>query len=695
MTRLLSGGAVEEQPPVGHGELTDHERTGLASAFRYARRHDLASPPDEAYRRAVTAARWGILARLVGGLARDRPDPLPDPHVVDATDLELPDNSNDPLASLDSASLKARLPDIESADSTLLLPFPASEAVIAVPVAEIRAFERYAFVSPAINCQIEATEPIGSPESLVGFLEREQVFDDPSAPERFRKELGESVANLALAQLARRVQWSDRSTAPTPTESSDLQKTDASASFDGLVTGGHPLHPGAKIRHGMSPIETFSFAPEFADSIPLRFAAIHCDRALEQYCNGQSLTDRLYATFPGLRSAVETALPSGQSVTEYPVVPIHPWQFRHVLPERYTEERAVGTVVPVPSYTVPAIPLLSLRTVVPSPEATTTDRPSHLKLAIGVQMTNAVRTLSPHAVTNGPQLSGRLATICESLSVEGFGVLAEPAATCYHPPDGPHLEGSDYDDARHLSALARQHPATHPIVKESQHTVTAASLLSRSPPGYQSVLSATIDVFAERLSATDRSTVVESFLAAYLDAVIPGPLSLLVDHGIALEAHLQNTYVVFDEGQPTGALVGDFGGIRIHEGRFGGADLSPYPESDVITTDAGTAREKLWYALFQNHIGELIGRLTVTEPITATDCWDLVRQRCEETFDALASSDTVPDGRVSTDRSSLFDDRMVHKALTAMRLRDAVHDYSRTTVSNPLAARGRSGMWGE
>lgn len=701
---------LDGRAPVDHRNLTECERRALPAAVRYARRHDLATPADEAYRRELRSARWGILARLLGGLARDRPAGLPDPVFVDATAPTVPDGPGDPLGSLDGDALTARVPDAEGADRVLVLPFPASETVVSVHVRSRRAFDRFTFAPPAVTCSLDATEPVGSPESLVPLVDCERVVETVEARDRFRSELGESVANLALARLARRVRWSGLSATPTPTttrpseptshrrtsRTSDAQPVDArgtgsqerpeSASFDQLVTGGHPFHPGAKIRRGMAPTEVLSLDPTVADSVPVRFAAVHRDCALESSTNGESLTDRLYETFPGLRMAVGTALPSGRPVSEYAVLPMHPWQFRHVLPDRYADAQRAASVVPVPSYTVEAAPLLSLRTVVPRPGAMAGEHPPHLKLALGVQTTNAVRTLSPNAVVNGPQLTDALTAACEAAPLDSFGVLPEPAATCYHPTDDPVPDGPAYDDARHLSALARQHPATHPIVGPDECAVTGAGLLACPPPDRQSVLDATLDAFGDGLPDGDRASVVESFLSAYLDAVIPGALELLVTRGIALEAHLQNTYVVFDDARPTGALVGDFGGVRVFEDRFGEADLTPYPDSDVFTDEVTAAREKLWYSLFQNHVGELLGRLCATEPVTATECWRLVRACCERTFDDLAARDDVSGERVAADRASLFDDRVVHKALTAMRLRDATHDYSKTSVANPLAA---------
>lgn len=692
MTRLLSGPAVEERPPVAHGELTEQERAGLAAAFEYARRHDLSSPPDEAYRRELSAARWGVLTRLIGGLARDRPDALPDSLVVDAADPDLSEIDDEPLASLDGDALAARLPDADGADRVLLLRLPASEAVVAAPVADRRAFERLSFVSPAVTCRVNSTEPVGSPESLVPFLDREHAFDAPEAPDRFRTELGESVANLGLARLGERVQWRSLPEVPTPVAEGEAPGADTTAAMDRLVTEGHPFHPGAKLRHGMTPTEALAFTPEHTDSIGLRFVAVHADTAMTASVDETRLTERLLACYPDLEAAVAAAIPSGRAVEEYAVLPVHPWQLRRVVSRRYGDQRRRGTVVPMSGVSRPASPLLSIRTVVPEPGATATDHPPHLKLALGVQTTNAVRTLSPHAVANGPQLTGLLRRAVASLSVDSFGVLGELAATCYHPPDGPHPDGDGYDDARHLSALLRQHPHSHPVVGAEDAVVTAASLLATAPSGDPELLSATIDAFARAREITDRTAAVEGFLDAYLDAVVPGALGLLVTHGIALEAHLQNTYIVFDGASPTGALVSDFGGVRVHEPRLtdAGCSLSPYPDSTVITTELAVTREKLWYSLFQNQIGELVGRLADSEPVTDAACWERVRGCCERTFEQLATAG-VSSARVGADRESLFAETLVHKALTAMRIRGSVREYCRTTVPNPLAKPGEDG----
>ncbi|QIB76082.1 IucA/IucC family siderophore biosynthesis protein [Halogeometricum borinquense] len=682
MTRRLWRDGTDEISALDHAALTDFEREALPAAYHYAKRYDLSTPPDEEYRRTLVPARRSVRERLLGGLARDTPAGIPDPVTVNAEGASIAATIDEVPGARD-VTLVDQLPDSDDAECLLVIPLPDAGASVVAPVLAHGAFDRFQFSGWAVICRQGRVEPLGTPEVVATLLEQQGAFSTVSDAERFRSEVGESVANLALAYLGRRVLWDTLDRTPRPTGQGSRPAADASAFFDRLVIGGHPIHPGAKLRRNMSPTESLSFAPEFTDSIQLRFVAVRNPHTLSVSADGISLTERLYSVFPGLAAAVDESLPAGHDREEYAVLPVHPWQFRHVVPDRYADACQSGRVVPISGYSRSATPLLSLRTVVPSSDETSLATPPHLKLAIGVQTTNAVRTLSPNVVADGPQLGRIVKQKCENESFERFGVRSEPAAACYYPPDGPHPDGDGYDAVRHLGALIRPHPATHPIVGDSERAVTAASVLSCPPPGEQSVLAALLDAYADNETTMDRGETVKQFLSSYLDAVVPGPLTLLVKHGIGLEAHLQNTAVVFDNGQPTGALVSDFGDVRLLEPRLD-VSFDPYPGSDVCTRDPEAAREKLWYALFQNHLGELVARLTATEPISEADCWSLARQCCENVFDNLAADGSVPDDRVSADRDSLFAPKLGHKPLTAMRISGDGGEQPRTTVPNPL-----------
>lgn len=304
----------------------------------------------------------------------------------------------------------------------------------------------------------------------------------------------------------------------------------------------------------------------------------------------------------------------------------------------------------------------------------------HLKLAIEVRTTNATRTLSPQAVHNGPRVTAVLREVAGEL--EGsLGFLDEHAATCYHAPGGPHPEGEAYDDARSLSGMVRRNPHDHPLVGDAL-PVSGSSLIARSPASGRPVVA---DLVAEYRESTGWD--VEGFLEEYVACVIPDQLRLLSKWGIALESHAQNGLVAFESGRPVAALVRDFGGVRVHAERLAEHDLTveTYPDSDVRADDERDCHRKLYYALLQNHLSELIVALVGSTGIDEERCWGLVRAECERTFDDLRTDPAIPDGRVDRDAAALFSDPAEHKALTAMRLGGKRHEYAIARVPNPLA----------
>ncbi|WP_049922944.1 IucA/IucC family protein [Halopiger djelfimassiliensis] len=704
---------------------TDAERDAFGPAVRYARVHGLTRPPESAYLEALPEARREICRRLVGGLLRGRPAGLPNHRVVGAEPDALPDEPA-PLAALTADRLRSLVASLPARYRWLaLLPFPTSESVLVAPVAARHGYDRYRLAGPLYQWpasersgatqsrEADAKTEIGHPIDLVPLLEREGAFSDAEQADRIRTELAESVANLALARLAEDVQADAVGQVSVPEDGSPLERVatgvpaaDRATAFERIVTGGHPFHPAGKLRRGMTAADGLAYAPEFTARIDLRFVAIDRRVAKEtraREVDADSLTDRLIATFAGLDGALERAVPAGRDPAGYAVVPVHPLQFHRTIPDRYADRIADGRVVPIPDYTRRVTPQLNLRTVVPYEseaaavshrETTATDGPlPHLKLAVSVQTTNVVRTLSPHAVTNGPQVTDILRAIDQRESFETLGILGEPAATCYDPPDGPHPDGDGFDDARHLSGLVRTNPAAHRLVPEGAVPVVAASLVADAPTTGRPLVREVIDRYGTAMDLSSPEAAALAFLEQYAAVVVPEQLRLLCPYGIALESHLQNSLIVFDEStaRPLATLVRDLGGIRVHRGRLGehGRSFEPYPDSDV---DAETERElyrKLYYALFQNHLGELVATISDELALDERVCWRRIRTQCEQAFETLRSDPGVPGDRVRRDERALFDDTTVHKALTAMRLRGKRHEYVTSTVSNPLSRSGR------
>ncbi|MFT4922408.1 MAG: siderophore synthetase component [Haloarculaceae archaeon] len=654
---------------------TAPERKALGAATHYARVHDLGTPAEQPYLDALGQAGRDIRDRLVLGLLRGSPDGLPAPRTVESEAGEsatvLPESACPFDASVDVPT--------GDHDRIAVLALPASDRVLSVPVLGEAGYDRIHVGDPVTLAGPTGLATVTHPVDLVGPLEREGAFVDAEQCEVVRAELAESVANLALALLAERVQAARAPESVLDATAEEVPAADRPAYMERLVTRGHPFHPAAKIRRGMSPAEGLAYAPEFASTIHLRFAAVRADVARRTAVNGRTLTDRLLGTFDGLDAAAAGAVPGDRS--EYALIPVHPWQYHHVLPERYASQVHDGRVVPIEEYSIRATPLLNLRTVVPEGDE---PRP-HCKLPIAVQTTNVERTLSPQAVHNGPRTTRLWRTIAERDSFETLGLLEESAAASYYPPDGPHTAGDSYDDARHLAALVRQNPRTHHLVSEAARVVPAASLVARTPDTGRPLVESVIERFAGSDGGDDDNGT-ESFLRAYAETVVAPQLRLLSTYGVALESHLQNCVVVFEDWRPVGVLVRDFGGIRIHQERLAEHDITfePYPDSDLDTDGDDDLHRKLYYALFQNHLAELVATLVRVTPVDAATCWNCIRSVCRATFDRLRTDSKVDPATVETDEAALFTDPIPFKALTAMRLQGKRHEYVTSQVSNPL-----------
>ncbi|MCL8013206.1 IucA/IucC family protein [Streptomyces sp. AS02] len=95
---------------------------------------------------------------------------------------------------------------------------------------------------------------------------------------------------------------------------------------------------------------------------------------------------------------------------------------------------------------------------------------------------------------------------------------------------------------------------------------------------------------------------------AYLRAVVPPALSAFADHGVVLEAHLQNTLVAVDaDGTPVQALFRDAEGVKLLRD---------------VSRESGW--ERLVYTLVVNHLWEVAAAMAERHP--GLDPWPAVRR---------------------------------------------------------------------
>jgi siderophore synthetase component len=357
---------------------------------------------------------------------------------------------------------------------------------------------------------------------------------------RLRAELDDSVANLALARAAQPAadEQPDQRDRPAGSGRPALRRLAGADPAHGeqLVVDGHPLHPCCRTRLGLSTAEVLAYAPEHRPLVELAVVDVPAERWVS---TGAGLPPRLL---------------------------VHPWQRDHVL-DRYPGLRAGGE-------TVTARPLMSLRTLAP-----VTEPGWHVKTAVDVQMTSAVRTVSAAAIHNGPLLSALVAGTGE------LELMAEVAG-------GAVLVGGV--PCRSLAMVRRRAPRPAP----DEAVLPLAALSARPSPGARPVV-----VEAVSLGYAGRPA---DFFADLVNLLFP-PLTALLHLGVALEAHGQNMCAVLRDGRPVRLLYRDLGGVRISPRRLATYGLTPPPlRGDLASDDPAVLRTKLAAALLSSVVAELV-----------------------------------------------------------------------------------------
>jgi siderophore synthetase component len=415
------------------------------------------------------------------------------------------------------------------------------------------------------------------------------LIDDPAALARalwpdstLPAELDNSAANLALARAAR------PDPAVEPSDGPD--GPDAAGRLEQLVTDGHPLHPCCRTRGGMTVADVLAYAPEHHPVIRLRRLRVPADR--------------WHGDAP-------------------PILYAHPWQAGRL--------RGAYPWLADAGETAPVRPLMSLRTLAPM------DGGDHVKTTVDVQMTSAVRTVSPAAVHNGPRLSALLAKLTADLPLTVLGEYGAGAVLVDGVP------------RRELAHLRRQAPRPGPgetVVPLAAFAVPALLARAAGPDPY-------------------------GWFTA-LAGILWGPLVTVLDRGVALEAHGQNTLVLLRGRRPARILYRDLGGVRVSGRRLRAAGVEPPPlRGDLPSDDPAVLRTKLAAAALGTVAAELITLLARHHGAEPGRLWDTVAA-------AVRAAGTA-------DAAALLRDPLPLKATTAMRLAADPLTDRWTSIDNPMA----------
>ncbi|MFI8192671.1 IucA/IucC family protein [Streptomyces sp. NPDC085946] len=316
-----------------------------------------------------------------------------------------------------------------------------------------------------------------------------------------------------------------------------------------LLTG-HTHHPAPKARGGGPAAGWLPYAPEAHARFPLVLLGLRADTVVEE--GDTSALDSLGTAPPGYR-----------------LLPAHPWQLDLVGP-KLTEAFADGRLLRLGTTAFDAWPTAAIRTLYAP------GRDLFLKFSLDVRITNDIRRLWRHDL--------RRLRRTDEAAARAFAAMRGPAA--WLGDRGYRTAGFAHEE---LAVLVRDGFAGHLL------------------PGATPLLAAGL-VEGFDGSPLDRAADPAAWWEAYLAQVVPPALTAFAEHGVVLEAHLQNTLVAVDPaGTPVQALFRDAEGVKL------------LPE---VARAAGW--ERLVYCLVVNHLVEVAGALA--ERHRGLDPWPAVRR---------------------------------------------------------------------
>ncbi|GEP85762.1 Siderophore biosynthesis protein [Staphylococcus piscifermentans] len=560
--------------------------------------------------------------------------------------------------------------------------WPRSGKILYAPISGFHAFDRIDMEAPFYFSEIETekVQRIQHPEEVLEVILTEAPEYKGAASNQFSDDLMNSAANMAMALSYQHLALQDEDRSMLEIIANHI---DSYLRSEQAVVEGHPLHPGAKLRKGLSPEMNFQYSSEFHQPQHLNFIAVHKDLTRTQSL-GYTYNELIFQAFPGLDKAFKQSLTSDQQ-DDYRVMILHPWQYLEVLHRDYQDEIARGLIVDIP-YDTTYYAGLSFRTLMPKLPIIT----PHVKLSTNVHITGEIRTLSEQTTFNGPLVTEILEDIMhKDMLFNDINSSPIPETA------GIHFYNSD-DKGEHQTTRSEQlgsllRTNIYQLADKETINLIPSSLVAYNPNQGEAVVNSLIHRAQFAGQHADFETAARAWLSEYAQALLDMVIPLLVKYGIALEAHLQNAIASFNpDGTLNHMFIRDFEGLRIDEAQLNRSGYSTehfHEKSRILTNKPASVFNKAFYSTVQNHLGELI--LTIAQHTEQSvqfenALWEEIRIIIQEKFKTMRASREIEEQRLKEIEDIFFDKKIDYKCVTTMRLEDEAHEYTYVKVDNPL-----------
>jgi siderophore synthetase component len=393
---------------------------------------------------------------------------------------------------------------------------------------------------------------------------------------------------------------------------------------------GHPVLVLNKGRLGFTAADLDRYAPEAHDTVRLRWYAAHRETA--SYIGVLGLDqDRLLAeelapeVLAELRSrlAAQVAEPA-----DYVWLPVHPYQDEVVVRTLFAPHLADGRLVLLGEAPASYRPVQSVRTLVGAGR--------DVKTPLLMRNTLVWRGLGTAATAAAPDVSAWLAELHAGdpeLQATGLGFLTEVASVVVRHEAYDALPDAPYRYGELLGAVWRTPVSA--LLRDGERARSMAALLHVDRDGRS--------LLAELVERSGLE--VRDWLERLYDALLPGLLHCLVEHGVAFCPHGENTVLVFVDDVPLRALVKDFAeDVTLLPGRdYPG--LSERADAVLVRWPAAEMAHSITSAVLAGHVRFLAPLVEDHLGLPEAQVWEVVRQALlrwrtlhphrAESFDAL------------------------------------------------------------
>lgn len=565
------------------------------------------------------------------------------------------------------------------ANSKLLsITFPKVNKTLYATITGNHAFDRLDVQGPFYIEDNGNYNRVQHPNEILNIILTISPELDNEASTQFYEDLNNSVTNMAIALSYQAYTLENNKKSLYELI---MNAEDSYLSSEQFVIEGHPIHPGAKLRKGMTPETVINYSAEFGNAISLQFILIHKSIAKAQtYIEEEN--DLLFRLFEGLEAAVMNHVGHDQ-VNQYYVMVVHPWQYDHILLQEYKEELKTNRLIPI-DYQQSYYAGLSFRTLMPKYPK----KSPHIKLSTNVHITGEIRTLSEQTTINGPQVTHILNDIKQKDSL-----FKHINADTIDELAGIHFYNSlDKVTTRtkrseQLGTLFRTN--IYHLIKNETTPIIPSALVSSTIYNNEPLIVSLINKYKEKNKFPTFEIAALSWIKQYGQALIDITIPLYVKYGIALEAHLQNSIATFSEdGRLDRLYIRDFEGLRIDRirlNKMGYSTASFHEKSLILSDQPQTVFNKVFYSSIQNHLGELIVSITKSSEDSNFEkqLWQLIRDILIAKLNDIAN-DIDDQQRVKNIKSILLAPKIDYKCVTTMRLTDEADYYTYIKVDNPL-----------